>query len=56
LLALAQAFYQAGYRQQSIETLQRLAEIEPGNPRTEALIKQLQSEQGPLPRRNTQDP
>ncbi len=56
LLALAQAFYQAGYRQQSIDTLERLAAIEPGNPRTEALIKQLQSEQGPMPGRNPQDP
>ncbi len=56
LLALAQAFYQAGYRQQSIDTLQRLAEIEPGNSRTEALIKQLQSEPDPSPGRNPQDP
>lgn len=56
LLALAQAFYQAGYRQQSIETLERLSEIEPGNPRTEALIRQLQSEQEPSPPGNPQDP
>ncbi len=56
LLALAQAFYQGGYRQQSIETLERLAEIEPGNSRTEALIRQLQSEQEPSPAGNLQDP
>jgi Flp pilus assembly protein TadD len=56
LLALAQAFYQAGYRQQSIDTLERLAEIEPRNSRTEALIKKLQSEKGSSPGGNPQDP
>ncbi|MDH3946467.1 MAG: tetratricopeptide repeat protein, partial [Chromatiales bacterium] len=56
LLALAQAFYQSGYREQSIETLRRLAEIEPDNPRTAELIERLESGLEPLPARTPQDP